>query len=45
MITLNGLLQSEHIDPRTVLVLRHRPSERQLNRALGSLAARTAEAI
>lgn len=39
MITLNDLLESEHIDPETVLVLRHRPREPQLNRALGDLAA------
>lgn len=38
-MTLNELLQNRHIDPRHVLVLRHRPHEPQLRRALPWLAA------
>lgn len=36
---LNELLQSENIDPSQVVVLRHRPEERALNRVLPWLAA------
>ncbi|HTW56725.1 MAG TPA: GIY-YIG nuclease family protein [Terriglobales bacterium] len=39
MIALNDLLVSERIEPKTVLVLRHRPQEPQLRRTLGGLAA------
>jgi hypothetical protein len=36
---LNDLFQKNGIDPRQVLVLRHRPKEPKLNRALPRLAA------
>ncbi len=38
-MTLNDLLQQHHIDPKTVLVLRHRPHEPALRRVLPWLAA------
>ena len=38
-MNLNDLLQSKQIDPKHVLVLRHRPSEPQLNKVLPWLAA------
>jgi hypothetical protein len=39
----NDLLQSKSIDPDSVLVLRHRPTERELNRVLPTLAAERPE--
>jgi hypothetical protein len=38
-MTLNDLLQSKGIDPETVLVMRHRPPEPELNKVLPWLAA------
>lgn len=38
-MTVNDLLRSKDIDPQTVLILRHRPFEPELNRALPWLAA------
>ena len=38
-MNLNDLLARERIDPRSVLVFRHRPRERQLNKVLPWLAA------
>ena len=38
-MTLNDLLCGEGIDPEVVLVMRHRPSERELNKVLPWLAA------
>jgi len=37
-LNLNDLLDKKHIDPREVLVLRHRPVEPQLNKYLPSIA-------
>ena len=38
-MNLNNLLQNKKIDPRNVLVLRHRPHERELNKVLPWFAA------
>jgi hypothetical protein len=38
-VNLNHLLEAKDIDPKQVLVLRHRPIERELNRVLPWLAA------
>lgn len=38
-MTLNDLLRGRSIDPETVLVMRHRPHERELNKVLPWLAA------
>ena len=38
-MNLNDMLQEQGIDPQQVLVLRHRPQERELNRVLPWLAA------
>src|ERR1700683_240529 len=38
-MTLNDLLRSKSIDPKCVLVLRHRPTEPELNKVLPWLAA------
>jgi hypothetical protein len=38
-VNLNDLLLAKQIDPKGVLVLRHRPSERELNRVIPWLAA------
>jgi len=38
-MTLNDLLEAKDIDPRYVLVLRHRPNERELSKRLPWLAA------
>ncbi|MBI5566971.1 MAG: hypothetical protein HY870_18885 [Chloroflexi bacterium] len=38
-MNLSDLLQNKKIDPRHVLVLRHRPQEPQLNKVLPWLAA------
>ncbi len=37
-MTLNDLLKNKGIDPQSVLVLRHRPSEREFNKVLPWLA-------
>jgi hypothetical protein len=37
-MTLNDLLQRHHVDPKTVLVLRHRPHEPALRKVLPWLA-------
>jgi len=42
-MTLNDILKLQHIDPNDVIVLRHRPSERQLRRALPWLAVEAPE--
>src|SRR5690349_13164949 len=42
-MTLNDLLRGKGIDPEQVLVLRHRPSEPELNRVLPWLAAERPE--
>ena len=38
-MTLNDLLRGKNIDPEQVLVMRHRPSEQELNRVMPWLAA------
>ncbi len=38
-MNLNDLLRAKNIDPHQVLVLRHRPSEPELNKILPLLAA------
>ena len=38
-MTLNDLLQRQGIDPKNVIVLRHRPEEPELRRVLPWLAA------
>ena len=38
-MTLNDLLRGKHIEPETVLVLRHRPTEPELNKVMPWLAA------
>ena len=38
-MTLNDLLLAKGIDPKQVIVLRHRPSESKLNKVLPWLAA------
>jgi hypothetical protein len=38
-MTLNDLLRSDNIDPETVVVMRHRPQEGELNKVLPWLAA------
>src|SRR5687768_9156829 len=38
-MTLNDLLRGKGIDPQTVLVMRHRPYEPELNKVLPWLAA------
>ncbi len=35
-MTLNDLLRGKNIDPEQVLVMRHRPSEPELNKVLPS---------
>ena len=51
MLTLNDMLASEKIEPRKVLVLRHRPTEPELNKvfldygALRQLGRITSETI
>jgi hypothetical protein len=42
-MTLNDLLLTKGIDPQQVLVLRHRPSEPELNKVLPWLAAEKPE--
>jgi hypothetical protein len=42
-MNLKDLLEDEEIDPRRVIVLRHRPHERELNKVLPWLAADTPE--
>ena len=39
LMNLNDLLRSKNIDPRQVIVLRHRPKEQKLNKWLPWLAA------
>src|SRR4051812_41245017 len=38
-MTLNDLLKAKHIDPKQVVVMRHRPREAALNKVLPWLAA------
>jgi hypothetical protein len=42
-MTLNDLLLAKHIDPKQVVVLRHRPREQALNRVLPEIAADRAD--
>jgi len=42
-LTLNGMLEASGIDLREVVVMRHRPWEQQLNKALDGIVAKRRE--